>query len=186
MSDPFADSTTVASLWEQVLDDRYSDRGFSHNFEESISSPTDQYSLPRLGSPGPSVSSPVVEQEYNVSSAGEEPTSEDRCDGRYLSTPELLPFTLETPLEGSNFITSSDAAERHKPNISVPKHRGRDSVASGAKSSGRLREATSGIRSAIKNLLCRKQSDSNNLLIDRHASEKVEASPIRIRHQAPY
>ena len=175
LSDPFADSTTVASLWEQVLDDRYSDRAFSHNLEESISSPTNQYSLPRLGSSGLFVPSIVVEQEYNVSSASEEPTSEDRCDSRHLSTPELLPFTLETSLEGSNFIISSDAAESHKPDISVPKHQGRDSAASGAKSSRRLRAATSSIRSAIKNLLHRKQSDSNNLFINRHTSETASS-----------
>ena len=179
VSDPFADSTTVASLWEQLLDDRYSDRAFSRNFEESIPSPTDQHSLPRLGSPGPPVPSPDAEQEHSLLSVGEEQTGEARRDSRYLSSPELIPFTLETPLEGPNSITSSthhsitleDVAELHQPETSVPKRRNRDSSTSGAKSSGKLRAATSSIRSAIKNLLHRKPSDQNNLFTDRHTGE---------------
>lgn len=191
VSDPFADSTTVASLWEQLLDDRYSDRAFSRDFEESISSPTDQHSLPRLGSPGPSVPSPGAEQKHNLSSVGEEQTGEDRRDSRHLSSPELLPFTLESSLERPDSITSESnhsntpeiVPERHNPELSVPERRSHDSSASGVKSSGKLRAATSGIRSAIKNLLHRKPSDSNNLFT--HTSETAPSSGFlkRWRHR---
>lgn len=169
MSDPFADSISVASLWEQILDDRYSDPAFSRNFEESIPSLRDQHSLPRLGSPGPSVPSTGLEQEHTVSPVGQKPTVESRRDSGDLSDPELLPFTLGSPLEPTSITSGSvheNVTERHKPELSISKRRDRDS-SPGAKPSERLRATASGIRSVLKNLLHRQSSESSTPFTDR-------------------
>lgn len=191
-SDPFADiaNNPPANLWEQGLDENYSDRLYQldsqdfFSFHEDLAAPSTSH-LPSnsVGSPGSSSRSPGLEQSCTHPPAREPSLFEveDRRDAEhYLYYPEIIPSVLENPPHrptsadtsslACNYQSSPVAAEHRTPSeppLSIIKRLGRKpSVSTPTPAEPRKkkhRRTTSGIGSAIKNFLHIKSASGSDI-----------------------
>lgn len=178
-------------MWEQGLDENYSDRLYQlysqdiFSFHEDLPAPSASH-LPSnsVGSPGSCSRSPGLEQSCTHPPARE--TSlfgvEDRRDAEhYFSYPEIIPSVLENPPyrptsadTGSlacNYQPSPVAAEHRTPSeppLSIIRRLGRKPSVSAPTPAAepkkkKHRRTTSGIGSAIKNFLHIKSDSGSDI-----------------------